>query len=165
MAYRIITPVVGAQRIADHETTAKHPLGMVVQAVDPTYGVGEFIYLLGVGSTVVGSCVNWDASTYQTALAVAGNDISRPVAVAMAATVAAEYGWYQISGMAVVAKSTAVSFAANDGCGIATAGVINVQASTTALLGAVVIAVASATTSATTVLCHISRPVMTGLED
>jgi hypothetical protein len=30
-------------------------LGMIVQAVDPTFGTGEFILLAGVASTAVGS--------------------------------------------------------------------------------------------------------------
>jgi hypothetical protein len=165
MTWRITSPVAGMQRITDFGTTQQHALGTIVTASDETYGVGEFIYLLGVGSTVAGSVVNWSLVTHQTALAVAGNDISRPLAVAMSACVASNYGWYQISGFAVTAKSAAVSFAVGDGVGIATAGVINVQASTTGVVGAVVVAVASATTSATTVLCHIQRPCMGVLED
>jgi hypothetical protein len=49
--------LIGGQAISDTSTTAKHPLGTIVQAKDlasTDYGVGEFIYL-GVASTVVGS--------------------------------------------------------------------------------------------------------------
>ena len=38
-------------------------LGMVVRAFDPTYGEGEFILLLGVASTVIGSMVTYNATT------------------------------------------------------------------------------------------------------
>ena len=44
-------------------------LGMVARAFDPTYGEGEFIVLVGVASTEVGSLVSYNATTYQTALA------------------------------------------------------------------------------------------------
>jgi len=85
-------------------------LGDIIKAVDPVYGVGEFIYLLGVAGTVVGSLVTWNGNaagtpTYQTALAPATANLAQPVAVAMSANVANQYGWYQISGNAVVATN------------------------------------------------------------
>ena len=55
MAFRITSNVVGSQPIADTSTTKNHPLGTIVTAVDPTLGGGEFIYLKGVASTVVGT--------------------------------------------------------------------------------------------------------------
>lgn len=108
MAYKQTTMVVGAQAIADTSTTKLHPLGTVIRAVDSTYGEGEFIYLLGVASTVVGSLVRWNATTYQTALLTVANGKNKgvPVGVAMSANVASQYGWYQISGNAVVKKTT-----------------------------------------------------------
>jgi hypothetical protein len=99
MAYTIIDPIFGAQGIAEVSTTKRHPLGLIVRAVDPTYGAGEFIYLQGVASTVRGSWVQYNADDFGTTLAVA-NDIG-PKAIAMAAVVASRYGWYQISGKAV----------------------------------------------------------------
>ena len=48
--------------------TPPNTLGQVVRAVDPTYGEGEFIMLVGVASTAVGSLVTYNATTYQTAL-------------------------------------------------------------------------------------------------
>ncbi len=91
--------IVGMQRISETDTTRRHPLGMIVQADDPVYGAGEFVYLQGVASTVEGSWVTYDADSGLTALLVA-NAIG-PVAVAMSANVANQYGWYQISGKAV----------------------------------------------------------------
>ena len=99
MAWQIISPVIGYQRIDETSTTKKHPLGTIVQAKDATYGVGEFIYLQGIGSTVVGSWVTYNVSPGVTALLVP-NAIG-PVAVAMSANVASQYGWYQISGDAI----------------------------------------------------------------
>lgn len=101
MAFRVTSSNVGVgyQPIANTETTARHPLGTRVMANDPTYGDGEFIYLLGVASTAVGSFVLFNPDDFSTSL-LAANDIG-PVAVAMSANVASQYGWYQIYGKAV----------------------------------------------------------------
>ena len=90
MAYRIVDQHIGSQPIADTSTVKNHPLGTIVRAVDPTYGEGEFIYLQGIGSTVVGSWVTYNVSPGVTAL-LAPNAIG-PVAVAMSANVASQYG-------------------------------------------------------------------------
>lgn len=107
MAY-YVSNLAGAQPIANTETTQKHQLGTIVKAWDPTYGEGEFIYLLGVASTVVGSVVKYNATTWQTALLSVTNGKNKgvPVAVAMSANVASQCGWYQIGGNAVVKKTT-----------------------------------------------------------
>jgi hypothetical protein len=68
MAYTVTTDMIGHQAINVNSTTKNHPLGTIVRASDPTYGEGEFIYLLGVASTAIGSVVTYDASTYQTVL-------------------------------------------------------------------------------------------------
>lgn len=87
------------------------PLGTRIRAFDnTTYGYGEFIYLRGVASTVVGSLVTYDGATagvptYQTALCPTTANLAQPVAVAMSACVANSYGWYQISGNAVIATN------------------------------------------------------------
>lgn len=99
MAYQARESYVVQQAIADTSTTQKHDLGLIITAYDPSYGVGEFIYLLGVASTAVGSWVTYSADNFGTTL-LAANAIG-PVAVAMSANVASQYGWYQISGKAV----------------------------------------------------------------
>lgn len=58
----------------------------------------EFIYLSGIGSTVAGSWVAISVA-YATTLTVAAS--RGQLAVAMAATVASTFGWYQIYGVAV----------------------------------------------------------------
>ena len=107
MAYRITDQVLGGQPIAATETTAKHPLGSIVGGVDPTYGAGEFIYLKGVASTVVGSLVNYDPYLATTTVAPATTGIG-PIAVAMSANVASQWGWYQIAGTAAVKAPNAI---------------------------------------------------------
>lgn len=73
--------------------------GQRVQAVDTTYGEGEFIYLAGVASNTANSWVTFGADS-MTAVLLAANAIG-PVAVSMAATVANKYGWFQIYGKAI----------------------------------------------------------------
>lgn len=107
MAYKIITPLVGAQPIANTDTTQNHSLGLIVRAEDPVYGAGEFIYLKGVASTVVGSMVDFDSYLATTALSPATGGTG-PVAVAMSANVANQYGWYQIAGIAAVKAPNAM---------------------------------------------------------
>jgi len=98
------------------------PLGTIITAFDPDYGSGEFIYLAGVASTLLGSVVVYNGDNFSTTLAVA-NAIG-PVAIAMGATVASTKGWYQISGKGV-AKVLA-GFVDNANCYLtATAGSID----------------------------------------
>lgn len=107
MAYTNQLP--GAQQIAVTSTEQKHPLGTITKGIDPTLGEGEFIYLLGVGSTVVGLAVSWNATTYQTTLLPSTANLSTPVAWAMSANVASQYGWYQIGGLVKALKSAVKS--------------------------------------------------------
>lgn len=107
MSYNPTTPRLGTQPIAVTDTTQRHALGTRITANDPVYGDGEFVYLKGVASTVVGSVVTYDGAstgtpTYQTALAPATANLGQPVAVAMSANLATGFGWYQIAGAAVV---------------------------------------------------------------
>ena len=100
--YQIVNPIVGTQNIADTSTTQNQPLGTIVEAVDrasTAYGAGEFVYLKGVASTVLGSFVTYNADDNSTAL-LAANAIG-PVATSMSINVASSFGWYQIGGKAV----------------------------------------------------------------
>lgn len=99
---------LGIQPIAFNSTTQNHALGTVIRADDPTFGAGEFIYLLGVAATVVGNTVTYNATTFQTTLSPATANNAGPQAVAMSANVAGQFGWYQIEGLATV-KKTAVA--------------------------------------------------------
>lgn len=102
MAYTIMNQQLGCPAIADVHTAgyvAAWKLGDIVKAVDPTYGVGEFIYLKGLDSTAVGTWVTYNQDNNSTTL-LAANAIG-PVAVAMSASVTGKYGWYQISGKAI----------------------------------------------------------------
>lgn len=112
MAYVIQENSLGWQAIAATSTTQAHKLGTIVRAVDPTYGAGEFIYLKGIASTVVGSLVDYDPYLATTALAPATGGTG-PVAVAMSANVASQWGWYQIGGVAAVKAPNAMAAGAD----------------------------------------------------
>ena len=105
MAYTPNYPELGIQPIAVTSTTQNHPIGYTVTAYDPTYGSGTFIYLQGVASTVVGSLVVYNTLAPSTTLAPNTAHLAEPVAVAMSANVASQFGWYQTVGCAVVAKT------------------------------------------------------------
>jgi hypothetical protein len=100
------------------DDSALVPIGTIAQFRDvgTTYlGVGEFVYLRGIGSTVLGSVVYWKGSTgaatsglttlATTAIANSGFSL----AFATAAIVADKYGWYQISGAAIAATTGTVA--------------------------------------------------------
>jgi predicted RecA/RadA family phage recombinase len=160
MAYAKTSTAVGmpsiTSTIASTDYIKTVPLGTIIQATDPTYGTGEFIYLEGVASTVVGSIVNYDDS-FQTALESTTLSKARPNAVAMSANLASQYGWYQISGIAVVAKANTTSYA--KGAGLAAgSGLAIAAASGLQISGAFVAVVASAKSNVTTVNVMVNRP-------
>lgn len=107
MAYTPTENTLGIQPIALTSTTQNHPLGTIVRAYDPIFGGGEFVYLKGIASTVVGSMVDFDQNLGTTALSPATGGTG-PVAVAMSANVSNQFGWYQIEGAAAVKAPNAM---------------------------------------------------------
>ena len=99
MAFRFQNPRAGTQPVNVTSTVQRHPVGTIMTAEDPTFLSGEFIYLQGVGSTVVSSWVTYLMDGGTTALMV--SSAIGPVAVAMSINVLSSWGWYQISGKAV----------------------------------------------------------------
>ncbi len=148
--------LVGAQPVDETSTTQRHPLGTIITASSDTYGGGEFIYLKGIGSTVVGSVVNYDTA-FTTELNTTGLATPSPLAVAMSANVANQYGWYQISGLARVSKANSLSLAVGS-CIATSSGAAIVVASGLIVNGAIVAAAASAVASSTLVTVLINRP-------
>lgn len=160
-SFHITDAVIGNQDINVTSTTQKHPLGKIVHAEDATNGGGEFIYLLGVASTVAGSPVTWNAQTYQTTLAAVGSNIPQPIGIAMSANVASSYGWYQIAGLAVAKKTCSVSIPVG-AVGILTAGLIAKSGSGKEIEGAVNTAISSNKAGNTSVYLLLNRPKMQG---
>lgn len=162
MAYSIADARIGLQPLANTETEAKCKLGTIVKGVDPTYGEAEFIYLLGVASTAVGSVVTFDPDTYQTTLAAVGGNQPQPIAFAMSANVASQYGWYQISGVATVKKTCTICLVAGVAVGVLTTGLIAGTGSGKEVQGAVCAATASAKAGVVSVRIMCQRPHLQG---
>lgn len=160
MAYTIAENALLGQAFADTSTKKMYELGTIFRGKDPSLGAGEFIYLLGVVNTIVGSVVVWDVASHQTTLAPPGTKLPRPVAFAMSANVASQYGWYQISGMATAAKATGTTFGAGAAVGVAVAGLVAGTAAGIEINGA--LSAEAATNGPTTVLLHVDRPRMMG---
>ena len=161
MAYSITDTVAGTQGIADTSSTLRHPLGTVVRAKDPTYGEGEFIYLKGVASTIVGSIVEYN-TTFVSGLETTNVALARPNAVAMSICLGDTtdtYGWYQIGGLSLMAKNTGTSLVADAGVR-ASAGFAVAIATGAVINGAAIATVSSAIsgTAPTTVQVMIDRP-------
>lgn len=162
MAYRLYTPLAGTQPVATTDTVQNHPLGEITAGIDPVYGAGEFIYLKGVASTQVGTLVQYDPYLATTTIAPATGGHSGPLAVAMSANVANQYGWYQISGTAAVRAPNAMTPGANvfmlaatpgsvDDAGVNGEQVLNAVATTT-----------TGTPSTGLALVTINRPFLQG---
>ncbi len=82
--------------LTDVDTVARNAPGTIVFD-DNCNG---YVYLIGVASTVIGSCVSFGVSTvsvWQTALSVTG--VRGPIGIAMGAILAANWGWYQVYGL------------------------------------------------------------------
>lgn len=158
MTFVPVENMLGVQPIGLNSTTQNHPLGTIIRAYDPTFGQGEFIYLLGVAATVVGLIVTYDATTWQTTLSPNTANNVNPVAVAMAANVAAQYGWYQISGLSVMKKTAVQVLPAAKVYQSATAGrVMPTSAAGKQLLGSRAANLTTVTSTTSTVVVLINR--------
>lgn len=167
MTWRITDPVASYQKIADTSTTQNHPTGLIVQASDPTLGYGEFIYLKGVISTVVGSVVTYIPSTGVTTLSTASGVVNggAPLAVAMSANVASQWGWYQITGDATI-KKTAVKVDPAGTTKVYLSGtsgrVMQTSVAGRQVIGARWITATTVTSTTSTAIATLNRPVQQG---
>ncbi|MEI6484093.1 MAG: hypothetical protein WCO62_11795, partial [Betaproteobacteria bacterium] len=137
-------------------------LGQIERAFDPTYGAGEFILLVGVANTAVGSLVTFDGTTYQTTLCATTSNQARPVAVAMSANGAGSFGWYQIEGTAVVTKTTGAKVNPTVAIGVVSTGKVGASASGKEILGARSANAATVASATTTVNVVVNRPHLQG---
>ena len=115
--WAVINEIGLNQQIDSNSTTQHYKIGKRVRCRDvgtTDYGEAEFIYLKGVASTVAGDAVIYEADGTTIRLVARGEG---PVAVAMSACVASEYGWYQIAGLAKVACATVADNTQAYACG------------------------------------------------
>lgn len=92
--------------LAAVDTVQRVATGTILKGFDDNLGEAEFIYLPGVAASAAGDVVVYDLSPGAAAIvrALSGTHANsgRPVAVAIAAVPAGSFGWFQISGAAVV---------------------------------------------------------------
>ena len=141
-----------------------HPLGTIIRAYDTasSLGEGEFIYLEGVASTVVGTLVTYNNFGATTTLVPNTASQNAPVAVAMSANVANQFGWYQISGVARISRVTGSKTSPSSKLSISsTAG--SVQGGSVAgkqVMNCISANTATVASAAVTILAQIDRPFM-----
>lgn len=164
MAYTPTTQQLGIQPIALTSTVANHPLGTRVDATDPTLGGGTFVYLKGIGSTVVGSVVTYDQTGATVLAPITTKALGNPLAVAMSANIASQYGWYQTVGAAVL-KKTAVKVSPGVVLYLSgTAGrVMPTLATGREVTGAVAINAATVLSATSTINAQIAWPAIIGV--
>lgn len=113
MAFKPIETFQGVVDFTNIDASAARtlPVGFTVRGTDTASsktGGGEFIYLPGVASNVVGATVSYNPLGNTTTLTVNAIRQGLPVAVSMSAnTATTSYSWYQIAGVATI-KKTAV---------------------------------------------------------
>ncbi|MGH8676447.1 MAG: hypothetical protein ACREVG_19330, partial [Burkholderiales bacterium] len=106
MTYRSTDPI-GAD-LTNVDDSARFRTGQEACGFDDvSQKYGTFIYLPGVASTVVGTMVDYDLNAGTTTLSPATAGVGQ-VAVALAATVATKFGWYQVEGIAAVRAPNAM---------------------------------------------------------
>lgn len=133
MATKIGYPSASEGLLTDVDASAKNPLGM--RQFDDAGN--EYIYLAGVASLVAGDWVRYsnnlaNAVTQAFGTSRVNNDaVAGPVAVAMAAVLATQFGWFQIYGLVAVAALTTGSVDGSQLALSATAGRCSAAATAT----------------------------------
>lgn len=154
---------LGIQPIAVTSTTQNHPLGTEIDAYDVTLGGGRFIYLKGVANTVAGTLVIYDQAGGTTTFAPNTAHLAQPLAVAMSANVASQYGWYQVVGSAVITKTATKVSPASQLFLSGTAGsVFSTTATGKQILNAISNNSATVASATTTVSAQIAWPFAQG---
>ena len=106
MAYYVTTPQIGAQKLSEVSTTAKHVLGEEVAARDTTVtGVKEATFISAKASAAIlqYDCVMIKGATgFAARMADAHAKLAGQVAFAQIAFAADEYGWFMQNGLPLV---------------------------------------------------------------
>jgi len=130
-----ITPYAGVQPFNDWfepDTTKRVPLGTRIDAVDPFWGGGTFVYFKSNDAILKGSIVVLD-ELGQGALLPSAVTQGFSFGVAMAPTASGEYGWMQVAGRAVYKTNATV--AADGVLAIAAAGILGATATGKQVIG------------------------------
>jgi len=112
------SPIIGSQPVSNFVLTGTnrqtHPLGTILEAADPFYGAGEYIYLQAATSIDAGYVVVWDADFFATLCPIDPNT-NREIAISTLPCPLGGFAWFQISGQTPV-RSTDIHI--GDKCGI-----------------------------------------------
>lgn len=125
----------GAQPFNDWfapDTVQRHPLGTKIDAVDPYWGQGAFLYVKSTDAILKGSVVMWDESANAVLLPTTALQ-GFPWGVAMAPMASGTFGWIQLAGRAVYKTNATV--AADAIVAIAAAGILGATATGKQLIG------------------------------
>ena len=122
------------------DTTQRHQLGLVVKAVDPFWGYGEFMYIKSNEAILKGSLVAiggaaiaaGTATRYLGTLLPSTAGQGFPFGVAMAPMASGTFGWIQIAG--TVVYKTNATVAADTAVAVAAAGIAGTLANGKQLL-------------------------------
>lgn len=129
MPFSSLNQFVGQQAISPYtlaDATSRHQSGLIMDAVDPYWGGGEFMYVRAAGAirqfglVVVTPVVASNAIRYDATEVPNTANLGRMLGVAQTAMDSGDYGWVQIGGVTPVNCSAAV--AADTAFGIAAAG-------------------------------------------
>lgn len=132
------------QPIHATSTVQLMPFGSIVRAYDNIQGAGEFMYLGGVASTAVGNVMTAAVSTGVVTRFVTAPNSGRAFYIAMAAHVANQFGWYQISGTAL-ATTAGTGAAGGVAYTVGTSTVTSAATTGNAILGSVIVAAEDST--------------------
>lgn len=130
------------------DTTQRMQLGTVIEAIDPYWGYGEFMYIKSNDAIIKGSLVIVGTfPTFLGTLLPSTASLGAPFGVAMAPMASGTYGWIQISGCAVYKTSATV--AADAAVGIGSAGMIGAYSTLKGMVNVHNLKAATATTTVT----------------
>lgn len=147
-----IHPIANFQPINDYfvpDTTQRLPLNMKIDAVDPFWGYGEFVYGKAAAALAKGNVVVQQTTLGSYDKVPNTANLGQPVLVAMNSMAINTFGWFQKAGLAVYATNATV--AANANVGITAAGVLGAFAAGKQVNGVTNLKAATATTAITNV--------------
>lgn len=103
------------------DTTQRFALGTKIDAVDPFWGWGQFVYAKASGAVAKGLVCMLDETYLAVGVPNAANQ-GFPVCIAMATMATLTFGWFQVAGLAVYATTATV--AADSAVGITGVGTL-----------------------------------------
>lgn len=133
--YQATSAVAGTQPFNDWftpDTVQRHMLGIKVEAVDPFWGWGEFIYGKASGAIAARLVCVLDNTYLAVGVPNAANQ-GFPVVFAMSKMADATFGWFMKSGLAIYATTATV--AAGTAIGITGVGTVGANTAGKQILG------------------------------